>query len=101
MKEITYYMEFTGNPENKSLKDFTGFRSPIKNDILDYFKNHGVFQAVMAHAATDYITGEMLKSSVQLFSDGVYRWTNEEIYHFEKYDIKLNDDFIRYISEKI
>ena len=25
---------------------------------------------------------------------------NEEIYHFEKYDLKLNDDFIKYVLNK-
>ena len=29
-----------------------------------------------------------------------YCWTSEEIYHFEKYDLKLNDDVIRYILSK-
>lgn len=99
MKNITSYIEFTENPDCKSLKDFTGFCLPEKNIILDYLKKYDCL-AVMAHATADYITGEMLKPSVQLFSDGIYQWTNEEIYHFEKYDIKLNDDFIEYISEK-
>ena len=49
---------------------------------------------------TDYISGEKLSDSVTRFNDGEYCWTSEEIYHFEKYDLKLNDDVIRYILSK-
>jgi len=44
--------------------------------------------------------GEKLSDSVTCFNDGEYCWTSEEIYHFEKYDLKLNDDVIRYILSK-
>lgn len=49
MKNITSYIEFTENPDCKSLKDFTGFCLSEKNIILDYLKKYDCW-AVMAHA---------------------------------------------------
>lgn len=97
MKEITSYIEMTENPEDESLKNFIGFCLPIKNDILNYFKKYNTINAVVTCASTDYITGEKLTESIKCFNDGTYVWTNEEIYHFQKYDLKLNDDFINYV----
>ena len=34
------------------------------------------------------------------FFDGKYEWTSEEIMYFEKYNLKLNKDFIHYILEQ-
>ena len=100
VKEITSYVEMTENPKDISLKNFIGFCSPVKNDILNYFKQNNVANAVVTCSATDYITGKTLNNLIECFDDGFYSWTNEEIYHFEKYDLKLNDDFIEYIINK-
>lgn len=27
-------------------------------------------------------------------------WTNEMVYHFEKYDLKLNEGFIKYVLKR-
>lgn len=101
MKEITSYVEMTENPEDISLKEFTGFRSPVKNDILNYFKQHNVAYSVVICPATDYITGKTLDNLIECFDDEVYTWTSEEIYHFEKYDLKLNDDFINHVLNQM
>lgn len=97
MKEITSYVEMTENPQDMSLKNFIGFYSPIKNDILNYFKQHNAVHAVITCLATDYVTNKTLTNNIECFDDGMYYWTSEEIYHFEKYDLKLNDDFINHV----
>lgn len=96
MKEITSYTEMTENPEDKSLKDFIDFLLPNKNDILNYFKKYNDIKSIITFTATDYITGEKSDELIKCFDDGVYSWTNEEIYHFEKYNLKLNDDFVNH-----
>lgn len=100
MKEITSYMEMTENPKDVSLKNFISFHSPAKNDILNYFKQNNVANATVICPATDYITGKTLNNLIECFDDGNYMWTSEEIYHFEKYDLKLNDEFIEYVINK-
>lgn len=35
------------------------------------------------------------------FTDGEYTWYTSWIYHFEKYNLKLNDDFIAHVLSKI
>ena len=100
MKEITSYIEMTQNKNDVSLKKFIGYHLDEKETILRYFKEHNSETAIITCASTDYISGEKLSDSVTCFNDGEYCWTSEEIYHFEKYDLKLNDDFIRYVLSK-
>ena len=53
---------------------------------------------MMAHGIKDYVTGSQDNGeTVQLFNYGQWFWTNEMIYHFEKYDLKLKTDFINSI----
>ena len=100
LKEITSYIEMTQNKNDVSLKKFIGYHLNEKKIILRYFKEHNSETAIITCASTDYISGEKLSDSVTCFNDGEYCWTSEEIYHFEKYDLKLNDDVIRYILSK-
>lgn len=90
----------TQNKNDVSLKKFIGYHLNKKEIILIYFKEHNSETAIITCASTDYISGEKLSDSVTCFNDGEYCWTSEEIYHFEKYDLKLNDDFIRYVLSK-
>ena len=100
LKEITSYIEMTQNKNDVSLKKFIGYHLDVKETILKYFKEHNSETAIITCASTDYISGEKLSNSVICFDDGEYCWTSEEIYHFEKYDLKLNDDFIRHVLSK-
>ena len=43
------------------------------------------------------ITKEQFYKANNAHSDGVYQWYEDEIYHFEKYNLKLNDDFIQHV----
>ncbi|MCI5555132.1 MAG: hypothetical protein MR378_09610 [Ruminococcus sp.] len=99
MKEITSYQEFTKNQQDASLQASIGYRLAEKEIIMQYFSTHPAV-AIVSCAATDYITGKSLSESVMLFHDGTYCWTNEEVYHFEQYDLKLNDDFVEYVLSK-
>jgi hypothetical protein len=87
----------TQNKNDVSLKNFIGYHLNEKEAILKYFKEHGSETAIITCASTDYISGEKLSDSVTCFDDGEYCWTSEEVYHFEKYNLKINDDFIQYV----
>lgn len=101
MKEITSYCETTDNGQLMSVKEGTGFPTPYKQTILNYFHSFDSDYTVVACAATDYITGIKIGSeSVKTYNDGNYFWTNEEVHLFDKYDLKLNDDFIKHVLSK-
>lgn len=42
----------------------------------------------------DYITNTLLTLSVRLYTDDEIYWDDEEIYHFENYNMVLNEEFI-------
>lgn len=100
MKKITSYKEFTKKDYDISLKDRLNVVCVNKKTVLQYLKNFNQECIVLTCSANDFVTGELLTNSVFVYNDGVYCWTNEEIYHFEKYDMKLNDDFIQYVLNK-
>jgi hypothetical protein len=69
-----------------------------KKEILDYLNNNGNLCVVLACGVPDFIENtEDSKTSIQIFTDGIFVWSNTEIRHFEKYNIKLSDEFISHV----
>lgn len=95
---------------NKSISDLTkeeldnNFLSePInqKSQILKYLKSFSEPYAFTSQPVIDVFTNEEFEYVDNGFSDGVYVWYKSQIYHFEKYNLKLNDDFIEYVLSKV
>lgn len=99
MNAISDYKEINGNASSPSIRSGIGFENQNKTAILEYLKKNEA-EAVQARSMTDYISGTPLHDSVECFTDGKFFWTSEEIYHFEKYNLKLNDDFIQYVLNR-
>ncbi len=99
MKEICAYREITEKPTDPPVTSGIHFFCEEKQVVLNYLKQHEP-EVVQAHAMKDYVNGHNLIESVECFTDGEYFWTNEETYLFEKYDLKLNDDFIEYVLNR-
>jgi len=98
MKEISSYRELTENPNDAPIESGINYLYDEKQKILDYFKKYNTPDIVITCGIKDFITGEEShKESVKCFNDGIYYWTNLEIYHFEKYNLKLNADFIQHV----
>ena len=74
-------------------------KNPVddKYKILEYLKR---FEdcAFTSQPVYDIYNGEKISDADNAKTDGVYTWYQSEIYHFEKYDLQLNDDFIRYLT---
>lgn len=100
MKNITNYREFSDNVSDDSLLNNTGHTIENKEKILEYFRRYGA-DVVLAQSAYDHVENKRLPNSLMCYSDGTYLWTNEEVYHFRKYDLKLNDDFIEYVLNRL
>ncbi len=89
--------EFSSNKTYPQIKDMIGYKEPQKEKILSFLKSFEPV-AMMAHGIEDYITeSQDHRETAQLFNYGQWFWTNEMIYHFEKYDLKLKADFIKSI----
>ena len=99
MKSICSYRELEDDATLPSLQDNLS-KVDISDDeyekILKHLKN-GKTTFVTSQTPRDIFTGKNIGSDLRIFTDGVYSWTNEEIYYFEKYKIKLNEDFIRFV----
>ena len=99
--DISKCKEITEELEHSNINNRIGFSCAEKSTILNYLKKRGEELAVLTCSAMDYISNQPLNgTSLKSFTDGKYLWSNEEIYHFEKYDLKLNDDFIQYVLNK-
>lgn len=93
MKHICDYKEF-GRNTDKSVKDYiSNTPIPEKNLIMKWF-SYGSWTAIRCMTLYDYIKDQLLSPSVNFFTDGEYEWSTEESYHFEKYNMVLNQHFI-------
>lgn len=96
MKYIERYKEL-GFDVSESLKDNIS-KTPIseKERILQFLKT-GTYNGVRCSSIYDYVKNEPTFKDINLYTDGIYEWDDEEIYHFEHYNIKLDDDFIEHV----
>lgn len=100
MREISNVKEFSGDKNYASVKEMiSNTEVPEKNKILQYLKS---FKSDCAAGMTlvDEITGSDVDSGVNAYEDGIYYWDTRHIYHFENYNLKLNDDFVDYVLSK-
>ena len=72
---------------------------PEKQKVLNYLKSFEK-SAYTSAPVFDAFTKENLDVIDDAYSDGVYTWYESEIYHFEKYNLKLNDNFIQYVLNR-
>ncbi len=70
-----------------------------KDIILSYMK--GFSECAFTSAPVkDAFTGEVVYDANNARTDGIYQWYESEIYHFEKYNLKLNEDFIQHVLNR-
>lgn len=82
------------------LKSITGTEEISgKQKILRYLKSFNKTACTTQHVV-DLFTGEEQPIIDDARSDGTYTWYDSEIYHFEKYNLKLNNDFIQYVLNR-
>ena len=67
-----------------------------KNKILNHLRK-GTITAAAAGRARDVISGEIIDGELTYLTDGVYEWRSDIPYYVDKYNVRLNDDFIHYV----
>ena len=73
-----------------------------KEAILHYLKSAQLY-AYGTGILTDAFSKEPVSKVERYnnsYSDGEYEWYDSEIYHFEKYNLKLNNDFIQHVLNR-
>lgn len=70
-----------------------------KSGIISYMKS-GRKEWFTTDYVEDIVTGQETDIPDTGFTDGEYLWYAAEIYHFEKYNLKLNDNFIAHVLNK-
>lgn len=94
---VDYDIDDLGKDELR--KKFLSCSITDKDKILNYMKS---FQPILFTSApvTDVFTNVEVKVADNGYTDNEYTWYESEIYYFEKYNLKLNDDFIEYVLNK-
>lgn len=100
MKEISNVREFSGEESFPTVKTLVSKKEiPEKGKILQFLKSFNS-DCAAGMVLVDEITGENVDSGISVYEDGQYYWDTRHIYHFEKYNLKLNDDFIAHVLGK-
>lgn len=91
MIAIGYFAERHG-------KNYPAFQStphdiPNKNRILQYLRSGKVIAAAPGRM-WDVFSDKPIPGEMLAYSDGTYYWGSEAIYYFDKYNMKLPDEFV-------
>lgn len=92
-KFITNYKEFGGNGQSV-IGQYKTLPEMDKAKILKYLKN-GNSIAVRCSLIKDWVNKTQTNIGIKVRTDGEYEWADDEIYHFEHYDIELDENFVR------
>lgn len=85
-----------------SLLDNLNYKTSRKDEIIEYLKNKNEFyDGVRCSTLKDLVKQENTHLPTYAYFDGVYFWTDEDTYHFEKYDMRLNDEFVNHVLKAL
>lgn len=71
-----------------------------KKAIVDYMRSIAKAACTTARVNDRVTKQEIMGLNDDEYSDGTYTWYEADIYHLEKYNLKLSDDFIRHVLEQ-
>lgn len=101
MKHIGWFSEMKiDSIDNGSVKNYISDKETYdKVQIIAYLKSQRRV-AGCPRAAIDCVTGKEISPSFSVYTDGEYDWCDFLIYHIEKYNIRLPEDFIEHIMRR-
>ena len=68
-----------------------------KQRVLKFLKSLPWYCAASGYF-NDVVTGELIESiSLVAYKSGQWSWNSRDIYHFEKYNLELDPEFIQYV----
>ena len=91
------YDEFGKGMGLPSMKEnFEDGPYPGKDQVLQYLKQ-GKKTYVKVTIPSDVYTGKRIDMENCGMNDGVYSWLSVLIYYVEKYNLKLNEEFMQHV----
>lgn len=76
-------------------------KNSVKSKILIFFKNHQPLTYSGSYVQ-DIVTNSKTDIPFRMYQEkDLFYWNDYHIYYFEHYDLKLNDDFIDYVLNKV
>lgn len=101
MKHIGWFSEMNiSAADNGSINNFVSDEATYdKIKVIAYLKSQKRI-AGCPRAAIDCVTGEQIAASYSVYTDGEYDWCDFLIYHIEKYNVLLPQDFIDHILKQ-
>ena len=94
MKSIVEFREMFQNDQLPSIQELISDEAPENKEIiLTYLKSFKA-EAVAPGIMRDCITGERIPGILRAYDDGKFEWRSDMIYYFERYNIKLCDEFL-------
>lgn len=95
MISVTNYREFNEEIDAPSVvAAVSNVENPHKRQILDYMKSFEE-DVVCPIKVQDAVTGKSTEITLVYYTDGEFIWDERDIYHFEKYNISLNEHFLK------
>lgn len=73
---------------------------PEKNKVLEYLKKEKLISAYTTEKVFDLFKGKKTNIAVVAYNDETYYWDDRDVYYFENYNLKLNDDFIQHVLNR-
>lgn len=100
MKHIGWFSEMNiSAADSGSVKNFIAEKETYdKEKVIAYLKAQKRV-AGCPKAAIDCVTGEEISPSYSVYTDGEYDWCDFLIYHIEKYNVLLPQDFVEHIMK--
>ena len=92
-------MNLTAHNDGKITDNLVDEVNYDKKAVIDYLKSFK-YRASCPKSAIDCFTGEEISPSFKVYDDGEYCWADFLVYHIEKYNIKLPQDFVNKIMTK-
>lgn len=97
---LIMYDEFGKGMGLPSMKEsFEDEPYPGKDQVLQYLKQ-GQKTYVKVTIPSDVYTGEQIDMENCGMNDGVYSWLSVLIYYVEKYNLKLNEEFMQHVFKQ-
>jgi len=69
------------------------YEASEKKKLLEYMRSFEFFE--VAGLIEDCRTGEELREECLGFNDGTFVWSSQDIYHLERYDAAVCEEFIK------
>lgn len=94
MKTVSAWQDFVKEPEKKDNILIVAEKS--KRDLLSYLQSAPVYAAA-AGMVFDEIAGTQTDIPLLAYEKDGFLWDSRDIYYLDKYNMKLNDEFMAHV----